>query len=276
MSPMTHTGNFGFSFAAAVDASDLDAEIAAYKAEQASEAARPDYIVYSRIRGGFVYGSESGVHASNTAADIARSGPPTPTPPPTPDEIDEVELCGCGKPAGGWHHNVQSGTWLQLRHPFVAVAPVPAPTPPPTPDQIDEVGLCANCFNPTREWCDTCKRVICTTCNERHHRHGQPPSPRRNGTLCAAPVSTAVCNGCGRPADERCYECEWPLCAGCKDRWHRHGLPVSARRNGAAFFDRQIETYLFNARAAATELHGDLGDAAYSERVQCGVDELFN
>ena len=188
MSPMTHTGNFGFSFAAAVDASDLDAEIAAYKAEQASEAARPDYIVYSRIRGGFVYGSESGVYASNTAADIARA------------------------------------------------APIPTPTPMPGPGDFDE----------------------------------------SDSALCAAPVSTAVCNGCGRPADERCYECEWPLCAGCKDRHHRHGLPVSTRRNGAAFCTSTIETYLLGARAAATELHGDIGDAAYSERVQAEADELFS
>ena len=197
MTHATHAGNFGFSFEAAIAAADLDAEIAVYTADLASEAARPDFIVYSRVRGGFVYGPESGVYASNTAADIARSGPPTPTPMPGPGDFDESD-----------------------------------------------------------------------------------------SALCAAPVSTAVCNGCGRPADERCYECEWPLCAGCKDRWHRHGLPVSARRNGAAFFDRQrvaaafrtstIETYVFNARAAAAELHGDLGDAAYSERVQAEADALFN
>ena len=182
---MTHTGTFDFSFAAAVAAADLDAEIAAYKAEQA----RPNFIVYSRIRGGFVYGDNSAIYESNTAADIARSAPiPTPTPMPGPGDFDESDSA-----------------------------------------------LCANCSGPAHEWC---------------------------------------------------AECRIDICMGCNERWHRHGQPASRGRNGAAFFDRQraaaafrkstIETYLDRARAAATELHGDIGDAAYSVLVQDQADALFS
>ena len=177
---------YAANFEAAVAEADLDAEIAVYTADLASEAARPDYIVYSRIRGGFVYGDNSAVYDSNTAADIARSGPPTPTPMPGPGDFDEVELCA----------------------------------------------------------------------------------------------------DCRQPADDRCYDCRIDVCTTCNERWHRHGQPAGSRRNGTAFFDHQravaafrtstIETYLFNARAAAAELHGDIGDAAYSERVQAEADALFN
>ena len=240
MNAMTHTGNFGFSFAEAVDTADLDAEIAAYKAEQAAEAARPDFIVYCPVRGGFVYGSESGVYASNTAADIARSAPPTPSPMPGLGDFDESDsgfcvTCNC--PAGGFFHDMLATTWVDLRHAFVAVAPIPTPTPMPGPGDFDEGDstLCANCGGPAHEWCDECDLDVCVTCSPRFHRHGQPAGSRRNGAVF-----------------------------------------FDRQRVAAAFRTSTIETYLLGARAAAAELHGEVGDVAYSEHVQCGVDELFN
>ena len=180
MTHATHAIHGDFSFAAAIAEADLDAEIAVYTAD----IARSDFIYYSLDHNGFVFGDNSAVYQSYTAADAARA--PQPTPPPTPAEIDEVELCA----------------------------------------------------------------------------------------------------DCRQPADDRCYDCRIDICTTCNDRFHRHGQPAAARRNGAAFFDRQravaafrkstIEPYLFSARNAATELHGDIGDAAYSERVQAEADELFN
>ena len=179
MSVTTYAANFE----AAVAAADLDAEIAAYKADTT----RPDFIYYSCDHNGFVFGDATTVYQTYTAADAARR--------------------------------------------------VPTPTPMPTPDEIDEGG----------------------------------------STLCA---------DCRQPCDDRCHDCRIDICTTCNERWHRHGQPATSRRNGAAFFDRQravaafrkstIETYLFSARNAATELHGELGDAAYSERVQAEADELFN
>ena len=179
MSATTYAANFE----AAVAAADLDAEIAAYKAEQA----RPDFIYYSCVANGFVFGNATTAYPTYTAADIARSAPiPTPTPMPQPGDFDDGELC----------------------------------------------------------------------------------------------------TDCRQPADDRCYDCRIDLCVTCNERWHRHGQPASSRRNGAAFFDRQravaafrtstIESHLDRARRHAAEVHGDLGDAGYSEHVQRGVDELFN
>ena len=177
MSATTYAANFE----AAVAAADLDAEIAAYKADTA----RPDYIYYSLEHNGFVFGDKSAVYQTYTAADAARR--------------------------------------------------MPTPTPMPTPDEIDGGELCANCSGPAHEWCDECDLDICVTCNERWHRHGQPASSRRNGTAF-----------------------------------------FGGQRAVAAFRKSTIESHLDRARRHAAEVHGDLGDAGYSEHVQRGVDELFN
>ena len=215
MSATTYAANFE----AAVAAADFDAEIAVYKADLA----RPDFIYYSCVANGFVFGDATTVYQTYTAADAARRMP-TPTPMPTPADIDDVELCGCGKPAGGWHHDMQSGTLLHLRHPFVAVV--------------------------------------------------------------AAEADSTLCADCRQPADDRCDECDLDICVTCSDRFHRHERLLPIRRNGAAFFDRQravaafrkstIESHLDRARRHAAELHGDLGDAGYSEHVQAEADALFN